>query len=103
MSGGAQKPESAQLITLKAAVSIAGVASAVISALAFVIGRATVVNDLRAEIARDFVSQRQYQADQQQIAKTLADIKDNVDYLVKREIQKNDRIVRPDVDLPPGE
>jgi hypothetical protein len=89
-----------QRITLASAVGIAGVASAVISTLTFVIGRASVVSDLRHEISRDYVSRAQYATDQQQVAQTLADIKASVDYLVRREIEKNDHTVRPDVDLP---
>lgn len=63
-------------VSLKTLLSIFSAVGVLISFLTFNIGRASVVSDLRKEIAEKYVERVQYHTDQDQLARSISEIKE---------------------------
>lgn len=63
----------------------------VVSFLSFSIGRASVVSDLRNEIASQYITKEQYRTDQNQQAAVLSEMKAQIKYIYEREIERAQR------------
>lgn len=78
-------------VSLKMIVGTFSVVGVVVSFLSFNIGRASVVSDLRSEMAATYLLKEQYIHDQNQQAVVFAEVKSQIKYLYEREIERAQR------------
>ena len=78
-------------VSLKMIVGTFSVIGVIVSFLSFNIGRASVVSDLRTEIASNYITKEQYRNDQNQQAAVLSEMKAQIKYIYEREIERAQR------------